>query len=197
MTRLDAFADTRRLLLCRVGVGRAYVLDDVSAERVVPPGFDSLYVHTGVDTDGDGKVSADEYDVAATHAGRPAEAYTHKYIVQESAQVLPAYLVQFQFSGRAREGDRKCDNCESAVAVLYCAADDANLCTDCDEETHSANKVVARHQRVPIRGSQNKFKSSLTDARSKVGDALALLGASAVDSTQKMIADMGECAWID
>lgn len=143
-------ADVRRMLLCRVGVGRAFVLDDVDGERVIPPGYDSLYVHTPVDTDGDGKVSADEFEIAATHAGRPSEAYSHSYVICDGTQVLPAYLVQFKFVRSTGEGDRPCDVCESSRATLFCAADNAYLCTDCDEETHSANKLVRPAHLLPL-----------------------------------------------
>jgi hypothetical protein len=180
--------DVRRMLLCRVGTGRSFVLDDIASERVLPSGYDSLYVHAPVDTDGDGKVSAEEYDVAATHGGRPAEAYSHKYIILDSAQVLPAYLVQFRYTPQPG-GDRMCDSCETHPATLSCAADNANLCDDCDERIHSVNKLVSRHTRVPLR-SESKFKSGLVDAQSRVGDALALFGSTAVDTARKMIADM-------
>ncbi len=132
----------RRMLLCRVGVGRAFVLDDPEGERVIPPGYDSLYIHTPVDTDGDGKVSADEFEIAATHAGRPSESYSHQYVVSDGTQALPAYLVQFKFTRASGDGDRVCDVCNASRATLFCASDDAYLCTDCDEETHSANKLV-------------------------------------------------------
>ncbi|KAK8950810.1 Zinc finger protein CONSTANS-LIKE 3 [Platanthera zijinensis] len=41
-----------------------------------------------------------------------------------------------------------CDVCESAPAVLFCAADEAALCRPCDDKVHTCNKLASRHVRV-------------------------------------------------
>eukprot|EP00249_Psilotum_nudum_P013262 c24245_g2_i1 orf=290-1426(+) len=41
-----------------------------------------------------------------------------------------------------------CDGCQSSNARLYCRADDAYLCLDCDASVHYANKLASRHERV-------------------------------------------------
>ncbi|KAK9942758.1 hypothetical protein M0R45_008407 [Rubus argutus] len=43
-----------------------------------------------------------------------------------------------------------CDVCESAAAILFCAADEAALCRSCDEKVHMCNKLANRHVRVGI-----------------------------------------------
>ncbi|XP_020243340.1 B-box zinc finger protein 19 [Asparagus officinalis] len=43
-----------------------------------------------------------------------------------------------------------CDACESAAAVLFCAADEAALCTSCDHKVHMCNKLASRHVRVGL-----------------------------------------------
>ncbi|XP_057968066.1 B-box zinc finger protein 19-like isoform X2 [Malania oleifera] len=43
-----------------------------------------------------------------------------------------------------------CDACESAAAVLFCAADEAALCRACDEKVHMCNKLANRHVRVGL-----------------------------------------------
>ncbi|KAL0709570.1 hypothetical protein Bca4012_016548 [Brassica carinata] len=45
---------------------------------------------------------------------------------------------------------RACDTCMSTVCTVYCHADSAYLCTSCDAEVHSANRVASRHKRVPV-----------------------------------------------
>ncbi|KAM3363048.1 B-box zinc finger protein 19 isoform X1 [Capsicum galapagoense] len=43
-----------------------------------------------------------------------------------------------------------CDVCESAAAILFCAADEAALCHACDEKVHMCNKLASRHVRVGL-----------------------------------------------
>ncbi|EOY29267.1 CONSTANS-like 4 [Theobroma cacao] len=41
-----------------------------------------------------------------------------------------------------------CDSCKSATATLFCRADSAFLCSNCDSKIHAANKLASRHSRV-------------------------------------------------
>ncbi|KAM4099103.1 hypothetical protein ACJW30_07G129900 [Castanea mollissima] len=43
-----------------------------------------------------------------------------------------------------------CDVCESAPAIIFCAADEAALCQACDEKVHLCNKLASRHVRVGL-----------------------------------------------
>ncbi|XP_043710024.1 zinc finger protein CONSTANS-LIKE 4-like [Telopea speciosissima] len=43
---------------------------------------------------------------------------------------------------------KPCDSCKSAAALLFCRADSAFLCIDCDAKVHGANKLASRHERV-------------------------------------------------
>jgi hypothetical protein len=75
-------------VFCTVGVGRSYVLDKRDAKApAIPPGYDSLYVAKGVlDRDGDGQLSAEEYEAAATHDSRDPADYRYEYVVQVSCR---------------------------------------------------------------------------------------------------------------
>lgn len=44
----------------------------------------------------------------------------------------------------------QCDVCEKAEATLLCCADEAALCSSCDNKVHAANKLASKHQRVPL-----------------------------------------------
>lgn len=46
-----------------------------------------------------------------------------------------------------------CDVCALGTAIVFCAADQANLCTNCDRDIHEANAMSARHVRVPLPGA--------------------------------------------
>ncbi|XP_054776720.1 B-box zinc finger protein 18 [Prosopis cineraria] len=43
-----------------------------------------------------------------------------------------------------------CDVCESAAAIIFCAADEAALCRACDEKVHTCNKLASKHVRVGL-----------------------------------------------
>ncbi|KAK4437711.1 B-box zinc finger protein 19 [Sesamum alatum] len=43
-----------------------------------------------------------------------------------------------------------CDVCESAAAIIFCAADEAALCRSCDDKVHMCNKLASRHVRVGL-----------------------------------------------
>ncbi|XP_010420262.1 PREDICTED: zinc finger protein CONSTANS-like [Camelina sativa] len=45
---------------------------------------------------------------------------------------------------------RACDICRSNACTVYCHADSAYLCTSCDAQVHSANRVASRHKRVRV-----------------------------------------------
>ncbi|KAH7424725.1 hypothetical protein KP509_11G021600 [Ceratopteris richardii] len=48
-----------------------------------------------------------------------------------------------------------CDVCETAPAVLFCAADEAALCIECDEKVHGCNKLASRHIRLTLADEPN------------------------------------------
>lgn len=43
---------------------------------------------------------------------------------------------------------RLCDSCKLSAATLFCRADTAFLCNECDGKIHTANKLASRHERV-------------------------------------------------
>ena len=86
-----------QFLYCSAGVGRSFVMDDPNAKKVLPKGYDSVYVQRNLDMDGDGKLSMEEYEAAATHGGRGAEEYRHEYMLLDQRQVMATHLVEFFF----------------------------------------------------------------------------------------------------
>ncbi|KAH6555255.1 hypothetical protein KP509_1Z270000 [Ceratopteris richardii] len=44
----------------------------------------------------------------------------------------------------------QCDFCEKAQATVWCCADEASLCAECDSRVHAANKLAGKHQRVSL-----------------------------------------------
>lgn len=62
--------------------------------------------------------------------------------------VPPAAVITSENS--AADSMTACDVCALGTAVVFCAADRANLCVKCDQEIHEANAMSARHIRVPL-----------------------------------------------
>ncbi|CAA7402440.1 unnamed protein product [Spirodela intermedia] len=50
-----------------------------------------------------------------------------------------------------------CNACEAAEARVYCCADEAALCWECDQKVHAANKLASKHQRVPLTSSSSSL----------------------------------------
>eukprot|EP00002_Diphylleia_rotans_P033019 TRINITY_DN6990_c0_g1_i6.p1 TRINITY_DN6990_c0_g1~~TRINITY_DN6990_c0_g1_i6.p1 ORF type:complete len:624 (+),score=86.56 TRINITY_DN6990_c0_g1_i6:55-1926(+) len=127
-------------LVSRVAVGRAYCLEeDVAVDstpRVLPEGYQSIYVH----------------QVADTKSAEVPNPFIHEYLVMDANQVLPKYLMHFEYDpkGASRKPIIWCEVCEQAAATIYCSSDDAKLCAKCDSDMHSANKLMSRHIRIPI-----------------------------------------------
>nr|GEX93750.1 B-box zinc finger protein 20 isoform X2 [Tanacetum cinerariifolium] len=44
----------------------------------------------------------------------------------------------------------QCDVCHKSEAVVYCAADEASLCSACDHCVHHANKLAKKHPRFSL-----------------------------------------------
>ncbi|XP_030472056.1 B-box zinc finger protein 20-like isoform X2 [Syzygium oleosum] len=44
----------------------------------------------------------------------------------------------------------QCDVCGKEEATIFCAADEAALCDDCDRRVHHANKLASKHMRYSL-----------------------------------------------
>ncbi|KAE8725609.1 B-box zinc finger protein 21 [Hibiscus syriacus] len=43
-----------------------------------------------------------------------------------------------------------CDVCDKEEAIVFCCADEAALCGDCDRRVHHANKLASKHSRFSL-----------------------------------------------
>ncbi|OLP84564.1 Zinc finger protein CONSTANS-LIKE 10 [Symbiodinium microadriaticum] len=138
-------------LLCRLGAGRSYLIDNPShAETLaLPPEYDSFFTRHS---------PANEQVIHEEYPGvLPRHVLHHEYMVRDPAQALPVYLVHFEFDPEMPEllNLPLCDHCGLQAAMVYCEADDAIFCRPCDSRIHSANKLAARHIRVDINRRPN------------------------------------------
>ena len=135
------------VLLCLVAVGRAFVTTENDATQQTPHGYDSLYI----------PAASSKPKVKASLPENQREtnpSYKHEYILRNSAQILPQYLLTYRKSPSATSIQplvQKCDVCETADATLYCSVDSAHFCAKCDSTFHNSNKITSKHARVPIK----------------------------------------------
>lgn len=57
---------------------------------------------------------------------------------------------EISMNNKNNNWSRACDTCQSAACKVYCHADSAYLCYNCDTTIHSANRVASRHERVLV-----------------------------------------------
>ena len=135
-----AFGRTYEFMLVKIAVGKSYTvnLDSIEGGKIsTPRGFDSVYLYSS-----------------------SPNTYTHNYLMNDSAQILPSFLVHFELDPSLEEGIhvQLCDICQESKATLFCSADNAVLCVDCDEEHHTrGNKLMQRHKRVSIAEKPKRF----------------------------------------
>lgn len=137
------------VMLCKVSVGKSYCVNAknfstgmFNSKSSLPPGFESIYLYV------------DEEGLEET------QVYRHDFIIFDNTQVLPVYLVQYEFDPKKEEALNEvfCDICQESVATIYCINDDACLCHDDDDELHNrGNKVMKNHQRCPINERPKNF----------------------------------------
>ena len=75
------------------------------------------------------------------------------YVIFNSSQIKTCNLIRFRGGdnlAEALEEGELCESCNQAPATKWCVNCGAKLCESCDDESHSTNKVVARHRRIPI-----------------------------------------------
>jgi hypothetical protein len=44
----------------------------------------------------------------------------------------------------------QCDVCAAQAASVFCCADEAALCDECDRRVHRANKLAGKHRRLSL-----------------------------------------------
>ncbi|CBZ51957.1 putative B-box zinc finger protein [Neospora caninum Liverpool] len=99
----------------------------------------------------------DDGDRGATDNGANG-VYRVLYRVKRAEQVLPTAVLEFEMKPlRIQVLQPVCEMCEALPATLYCVADRAQLCAQCDERVHSATRMLARHIRVPASHSPLQF----------------------------------------
>lgn len=157
----------KRLMLCKVAIGRAYnAANDFAKIAAIPDGYDSFILDQKKEKENNKKVlKTNGSRESINESGLESETNnreTFDFTVKDSNQILPTFVVVFEFDYDAEKRSRQkvsCENCERRVATVFCQSDAANLCDQCDAEMHS-NKLSARHVRVALESNGAQTFSS-------------------------------------
>jgi len=80
------------------------------------------------------------------------------FVVRQSDQVIPVAVVEVAFSPKFIElSVINCEMCENSKATVYCSADRAHLCGECDRNHHAISQLFSKHKRVPVEQSPMQF----------------------------------------
>lgn len=67
----------------------------------------------------------------------------------------------YQEEQKQQQKQRLCDFCGESIALLYCRADSAKLCFNCDRQVHSTNQLFTKHTRSLLCDSCDSSPSSI------------------------------------
>lgn len=145
-------------LILKVVVGKSYIVDapissDETLMEDIGKDYDSVLIRQP-DSENEQyplKVSSASPNVV-TKGFLPPHAFCQTYILRDSSQLLPLFVCRFEIDTDKDEplSLAPCQSCEGNAATVWCAADAAALCPECDESHHSVNHLTQRHIRVPI-----------------------------------------------
>ncbi|KAL8271405.1 hypothetical protein Esti_004606 [Eimeria stiedai] len=134
---------TFRVLLCKLATGSTLAHDESAgdfATREIPGAYASLAL------------------IESSPATNETKMLRMMYRVKKGSQVLPSVVLEFSFVSLLIEVSQPmCEVCELLPATLFCPADRAHLCDECDELHHSASRLLSRHKRLPVTHSPFQF----------------------------------------
>lgn len=137
-----------QLVLCKIAVGRSLVIQsEDEAKKPLPAGYSSFYLK---------QQQGSSLEDGVSVIPEPERGYYHEYVLNNPHQILPQFLVRFRFSAMDSKTAGPCALCEKHSAAVLCRACEAEICPACDQEVHSANKLVSRHKRVPLLRQKTK-----------------------------------------
>ncbi|KAL8437422.1 hypothetical protein ACSSS7_001017 [Eimeria intestinalis] len=134
---------TFRVLLCKLATGSTLAHQESAgdfATREIPGAYASLAL------------------IESSPASNESKMLRMMYRVKKGSQVLPSVVLEFSFVSLLIEVSQPmCEVCELLPATLFCPADRAHLCDECDELHHSGSRLLSRHKRLPVTHSPFQF----------------------------------------
>ncbi|OEH76035.1 b-box zinc finger domain-containing protein [Cyclospora cayetanensis] len=134
---------TFKVLLCKLATGSTLAHQEADgdfATREIPGAYASMAL------------------IQSSPATSETKMLRMQYRVRKSTQVLPSLVLEFAFQSLLIEVSQPmCEVCTFLPATLFCPADRAHLCDECDQLHHSASRLLARHKRLPVTHSPFQF----------------------------------------
>jgi hypothetical protein len=145
-------------LISKAAVGRSFLMDEPSLNDEHLIGdlgkeFDSvLFRPTAADSEKQALKVTSATPSVVTKGFLPPHTFCQTYVLRDSTQVLPMFVCRFEVDTDKDEPLAlfPCQSCDVNPATIWCAADAAALCPQCDEAHHAVNHLTQRHIRVPI-----------------------------------------------
>lgn len=89
--KLNSASKKHRFMMCKIAIGHSFCsTDDYAKMSHVPEGYDSFSVSVANDK-GD-KIEIDR------ELSMKNEKYQYHYVIKDSSQILPLYIVEFEYS---------------------------------------------------------------------------------------------------
>lgn len=151
------------MLLCRIAVGRSFVVDprQIGAHGI-PAGYSSIAIHKPDDA---AATSADPNQGQNGGTVVGAAPYFREYILNDESRIYPKYVVSFIFDP-AKDRIKAvplCESCNTRGASVFCIQDNAKLCDQCDHDLHNQNRIQAKHQRVQLSQMQQQVGTTMCE----------------------------------
>jgi hypothetical protein len=145
-------------LIAKTAIGKSFMMDDPDSSystifETLPKEFDSVLIKPTDEEDRKQALTVSSGNPANVSKGfLPPHVFCQTYILRDGTQLLPMYVCRFEIDSDKDEplALGLCQSCEEKPATIWCAADSAALCPECDEVNHSVNHLTQRHIRVPI-----------------------------------------------
>jgi hypothetical protein len=145
-------------LVVKVAVGKSIVLDEPEEEKKsliedLPNDYDSVLIRPPSPEPETTPLRVTSSNPSKLTKGfLPPHCFCQTYILRDGTQILPMFVCRFEVDTDKDEplSLEPCQNCEENPATIWCAADSAALCPQCDESHHAVNRLTQRHIRVPI-----------------------------------------------
>ena len=133
---VDRARDFNEVIHVLVALGNTYNFQEVAVEDLETKEF--------IHREPKAEDLPQDYDSLCVNPG--------EFVIFKPEQIRTLHVVRFTSGDTLdlrKESEHVCSLC-GAPATLWCANCGAKLCDKCDEESHSANKLLSSHKRIPI-----------------------------------------------